>query len=252
MNSIKITILTPSFNQGDFIEKNILSVLNQQYENFEHIIIDGGSTDSTIEMLKKYPHLKWISEKDNGQADALNKGFSMATGDVIGWVNSDDYLEENIFSFIAKEFKSTETQWIVGYLNEVNLSNLSITKIESPIITYDALIQNPDIVKQPCTFFRRELIEHAGKWNDQFYMIMDYDLWLRISKITSPKMVNYCFANFVIHPNQKTNPQNIKKQMSEIQFVLKREKVSRSYINKILFKKYKSFYKKKIKKLFRK
>ena len=85
---MKITILTPSFNQGAFVEKNIQSVMSQDYADFEHIIIDGGSTDNTVDILKKYPHLKWISEPDEGQADALNKGLAMATGDIVGWINS--------------------------------------------------------------------------------------------------------------------------------------------------------------------
>jgi len=89
-NPLFISVITPSFNQGQFIEQTILSVLNQGYSPCEHIVIDGGSTDPTISILKRYPHLTWISEKDNGQSDALNKGFRMATGDVVAWINSDD------------------------------------------------------------------------------------------------------------------------------------------------------------------
>ncbi len=85
----KISVLIPSFNQGKYIEENIQSVLNQNYPNFEHIIIGGGSSDNTVGILKKYPHLIWVSEPDEGQSDALNKGVDMATGDIIGWINSD-------------------------------------------------------------------------------------------------------------------------------------------------------------------
>jgi len=100
----KITIVTPSFNQGNFIDENIQSVLTQNYPNFEHIIIDGGSIDGTVDILKKYSHLKWVSEPDRGQASALNKGFRMATGDVIGWLNSDDSYLPGTFEVVARAF----------------------------------------------------------------------------------------------------------------------------------------------------
>ena len=92
---LKISIVTCSYNQAEFIRQNIESVLNQNYPNFEHLIIDGGSTDGTIEILKEYPHLNWVSEPDRGQSDALNKGFRKASGDIIAWINSDDMLAPN-------------------------------------------------------------------------------------------------------------------------------------------------------------
>ena len=98
MEELKISIVTVSLNQGKYIEDAIQSVLKQNYKNFEHIIIDGFSTDNTIEILKKYKHLDWISERDEGQSDALNKGFKKCTGDVIGWLNSDDWYHENTFN----------------------------------------------------------------------------------------------------------------------------------------------------------
>ena len=102
----RISVITPSFNQAGYIEQNIRSVLDQQYPDFEHIVIDGGSTDGTVEVLKRFPHLKWISEKDNGQSDALNKGFAMASGDIICWLNSDDWLAPEAFHRVAHELAS--------------------------------------------------------------------------------------------------------------------------------------------------
>ena len=111
---MKISIITPSFNQGEYIEQTILSVLNQSYKNFEHIICDGGSTDGTVDILKKYKHLVWVSEKDAGQSDALNKALSICTGDIIGWINSDDYYHsDDIFEYVTSKF-TPQTNWVIG------------------------------------------------------------------------------------------------------------------------------------------
>ena len=112
-STLKFSVITPSFNNAQYIEQTIKSVLEQNYPNFEHIVIDGGSTDGTVEILKKHSHLKWVSEKDEGQADALNKGFRMATGDIIAWINSDDWYEPNIFGNIAEWFERNPDKNIV-------------------------------------------------------------------------------------------------------------------------------------------
>lgn len=181
-----ISIITPSFNQGPFIEQTIRSVLNQDCPNVEHIIIDGGSTDNTVEILMKYPHLIWISERDQGQADALNKGLAMATGDIIGWINSDDYYLDNIFASVARRFAEPAVRWVVGNLADLFDDGRELRFRKSPAITFEALIMNPDIVRQQPTFFRRETLRRAGGWNAEFYMVMDYDLWVRLARQTPP------------------------------------------------------------------
>ncbi len=104
----KISVITPSFNQGVFIEDAVRSVLEQGYPNFEHIIIDNCSTDGTIEILKKYDHLIWISEPDEGQSDALNKGFNLASGDIIGWLNVDEFYMPGAFTYISSYITANE------------------------------------------------------------------------------------------------------------------------------------------------
>src|SRR5690606_10615120 len=112
----KISIVTPSYNQGQFIEETILSIISQNYPNLEYIIIDGGSTDNTVDIIKKYEnHLKyWVSEADKGQADAINKGLQHCTGDIFNWINSDDYLESNSLFTIANAYNPAIDNNVAG------------------------------------------------------------------------------------------------------------------------------------------
>ena len=229
-NNSKISIITPSYNHACFIEQTILSVLNQGYANFEHIVIDGGSTDNTVEILTKYPHLIWVSEKDRGQADALNKGLGRATGDIIGWINSDDYYQEHIFSSVAGNLIDPATQWVVGNVaNQFDDGDAPRFR-KSQDVTRTALIGDPDIVRQQPTFFRREFLLRAGGWNAEFYMAMDFDLWMRLVRWSAPLMVDEDWAYYRNHAAQKSSHANILRQMREISAILRREQVSWSQI----------------------
>lgn len=222
---LKLTIITPSFNQGRYIEQTIGSVLTQDHPHVEHIVIDGGSTDSTVDVLKRYPHLRWVSEKDRGQADALNKGLAIATGDIIGWINSDDYYEYNSFGSIVKCFEDPGVMWVTGHLTFVFDQMGERVAKKSPTVTYDRLVSNPDIVRQPSTFFRKNFIEQAGGWNPEFFMVMDFDLWVRLAKMLPPRMIDKNLAYFRIHDLQKTSHMNTLRQKRELVTILTREHV---------------------------
>lgn len=225
-----ISIITPSFNQASYIEQTIRSVLDQTYPNVQHIVVDGGSTDGTVDILKRYPHLIWISEKDRGQADALNKGLELATGALVGWINSDDYYQRNIFVSVAEHFRSPSVQWVVGNLADVfDDGSLSAFR-RSPEVSFDSLIRNPDIVRQQPTFFRRDALITAGGWNAELYMVMDFDLWLRLAKRAPPVMTNGNWAFYRTHAAQKSGLRNILRQASEIAAVLDREDIPRHLI----------------------
>jgi glycosyltransferase involved in cell wall biosynthesis len=213
-NKPLVSIVTPSFNQGRFIEDTILSVKNQDYPNIEHIIVDGGSTDNTLEILRKYENkynLRWISELDEGQSDAVNKGFEMAKGDIIGWLNSDDtYLSIYTISYVVKYFKKhNEAKIIYGDMISIDHENtIMLIHPALPIFHY-SILKKRDFIFQPSTFFKRDIIDNYHLDNHLQY-VMDYDFWLKIGKDTKfyhiPKILS-CFRR---HASSKTVSQSLK------------------------------------------
>ena len=151
----KISIVTPSYNQGQFLEDTILSVINQNYSNLEYIIIDGGSNDNSVEIVKKYENrLKyWISEKDFGQTHAINKGFKKSTGEMINWINSDDLLEPNALNILSEEIvKSPKADIYFGDFRKINSRNQTIFIRKSPPYHYSTLLWGRQLSSQPAVF----------------------------------------------------------------------------------------------------
>jgi len=202
-----ISIVTPSLNQGAYIEESIKSVLNQEYPNFEHIIIDGGSTDETIDVLKRYDHLLWVSEKDSGQSEAINKGFKRAKGEIVGWLNSDDCYEPNAFNTIVDELNRDEGKYFVfGDCNLIDEKGKKVGFIGGKYRGKRSLIEywKDAFIPQPSVFFRRNLLHEIGFLNESLHYAMDWDFWLRISEKYSLFYINKPLANFRIHGKQKT------------------------------------------------
>lgn len=206
----KISIITPSFNQGQFIEQTIDSVLSQNYNNLEYIIIDGGSTDNSVEIIKKYEKYLhyWVSEKDNGQSDAINKGLKLATGDIFNWLNSDDYYEPSTFKKI-NEYFTPDDVLVVSGRNNILKDNL-IVRISSGLYLYNSLEKTIGNAKidQPGTFFRKDAIDKMGLLNPSLHFIMDREWWIRyllLFGLNGIKKVDDVFVNFRIHNNSKTN-----------------------------------------------
>jgi glycosyltransferase involved in cell wall biosynthesis len=179
MEDIKISIVTPSFNQGIYIEDAIKSVLKQDYKNFEHIIIDNLSTDNTIEVLKRYKHLKWVSEKDGGQSDAINKGFNKCTGEIIGWLNADDHYTKNTFKHIKSKLINPEIDAVYGNYFFINKNN-QITK--KMIVSKPSKFLSKFICFIPSTtfFFKRKIIENNIFIDKDFYITMDKEFFANI------------------------------------------------------------------------
>jgi glycosyltransferase involved in cell wall biosynthesis len=205
---MKITIITPSFNQGHFIERTIRSVLDQKFDGeLEYLVIDGGSTDNTLEILKRFSsQLRYMSDKDDGLADAVNKGIALASGDIIGWLNSDDLYYSGTLDAVHRYFLDNPgCKWLYGkcriidehdreiYRNVTWYKNVMLKKY-----SYARLLTE-NYISQPAVFFRSELIEEAGKLNTGLEYTMDYDLWLRFGRKYPAAVLNRYLSGFRRH-----------------------------------------------------
>jgi glycosyltransferase involved in cell wall biosynthesis len=182
----KISIVTPTYNQVEFIEETILSVLEQGYPNLEYIIIDGGSTDGTVEIIKKYASfLKcWVSEKDNGLYEALDKGFKYATGEIMGWINSDDILHRKSFFSLSEIFsKFNEVNWVQGYPTVIDHTGRIVYHRKPRSDKNDFYLKKYHdgiFIQQESTYWRRSLWERAGNQISTRYKYAgDFELWMR-------------------------------------------------------------------------
>jgi len=208
----KITVCTPSLNQGHFIEETIHSVLNQGYPNLEYIVIDGGSTDGTVDILRKNEnHLIWRSEKDSGQSDAINKGFRMASGEILSYINSDDTYEPGALHKVGRFFADhPQAAWLTGKCRIIDPQGREIR----PLITFYKniwLLLNSynllliiDYISQPATFWRRDVVMQIGLFDENLHTTMDYDYSLRVGKLYKLWVINDYLASFRIHAASKS------------------------------------------------
>jgi glycosyltransferase involved in cell wall biosynthesis len=200
-NMPKISIVSPSFNCAKYLRRCIEGVIAQNYPNFEHIIVDGASTDETLEILKEYPHLKWISEPDEGEAEALNKALRMATGDIINWLNVDDvYFDNSVLHTVAEEWqKNPEVGVVYGKGLVVNEAG-EVVMYRTPLIpvTLSALMRwwtNLNLF-QPAIFYSATLIKEIGFFREDLFFSIDYEYWMRVAaKGYRHHFVDRIFAN---------------------------------------------------------
>jgi len=199
MEHFKISIIIPSFNQGQFIERTIKSVLDQNYNNLELIVIDGGSYDNTLDIIQKYESkIKyWISEKDNGQSHAINKGFRIATGDFLTWLNSDDILMPGtLIKLNSYANKHPSCKWFTG--NLIWIDKYDIVLRVGMAEKWSAFFANKGFFNAagPSTFMRKELLNDFGMLNEGFHYMMDTELWHRfvVNGVKFIRLEQYCWA----------------------------------------------------------
>ena len=210
---MKISVITPSLNQARFIERTIRSVLDQRGDfELEYLVVDGGSTDGTLEVLRRYgPRLTWISEPDQGQSDAINKGFRMASGDMVAWLNSDDVYEPGALAAVAVEWAREPFGWLFGDCRVIDEENREIRPFitrykirQSRRYSYRRLLRR-DFVSQPAVFLSRKLVEEMGPVDTRLHYAMDYDYWLRAAQRCAPRYLPRFLAGFRVHAESKNS-----------------------------------------------
>lgn len=215
-----ISVVTPSFNQGRFIEETIKSVISQAGDfHIEYLIMDGGSRDETVEIIKKYEQVlkdgswpvrclgisyEWVSEKDEGQADAVNKGFRAAKGDLLGWINSDDTYIPGAFMNAVKYFADhKEDMMVYGEGFHIKENGELIDRYYTEPFDYTRLSETCYIL-QPTVFLRRRVLDEVGFLNKDLHYCMDYEYWMRIGKRFRIGYTPESMANFRVYPETKT------------------------------------------------
>ena len=209
---MKISIITVCFNSVKNIEDTIKSILSQDYKDIEHIIVDGGSTDGTLDILKKYDkYLQWSSQKDQGQSDAINKGFKQASGEILAFINSDDCYERGALLKVGHYFsENPDAHWVTGKCRIIDDQGTETRKFITLyknfwlwFKSYSVLLVL-DYISQPATFWRRSVIEKVGLFDVYEHLSMDYDFSLRVGRYFRLHVIDSYLAAFRIHPSSKS------------------------------------------------
>ena len=222
----KVSIVTPSYNQGQFIEETIRSVLLQGYPNLEYIIIDGGSTDNSVEIIKKYePWLAyWVSEKDKGQSHAINKGWKRSKGQILAYLNSDDTYRDGTLSYIARYFTNNpDVDMAYGDVYVIDEMDRLLYPFIGPEFNLKRYIKDSNyFIPQQAVFFRRGVFEKVGLLDEDLHFKMDRDYFIRIGMNGCVKRIPHYLAHFRTHPAAKSTPQNTKRTWREFVSIRKK------------------------------
>jgi len=207
---VKFSIITICLNADAYLAETIASVLDQDFQDLEYIIIDGGSTDRTLDIIRSYRErdnrIIWISEADQGISDAMNKGLSIATGDVVAFLHADDsYTTPDVIPRMAEFFfTSPDKNWVTGGIREINEYGVTLRLVNVRRFSWRRLLRN-NIILHPATFVRRQAIEQVGGFDSSLHYAMDYDLWLRLAAYGAPVEISHTLANFRVHQGSRSS-----------------------------------------------
>lgn len=236
----KISIITPSLNQGQYIERTIRSVLSQDYPDLEYLVMDGGSSDQTLDILKRYSgRVKWVSEKDSGQTNAINKGLAMATGEILAYLNADDLFLPGTLNKVAQQFlERPDAMWMTGKCLIVDEYDREVRKLITAYkniwlgVHSPSLLLITDYISQPATFWRADIMKEIGMLDETLHYAMDYEYWLRLSAKYPLTILPEYLAAFRVHSQSKnTNAGHGRSYIDEEKLIIKKytnSKVMRS------------------------
>lgn len=202
-----VSIITPSFNQAQFLEETIRSVLDQDYPCIEYILIDGGSADGSLEVIQRHAGrlARWVSEPDRGQTDAINKGFAWANGEILAWLNSDDtYLRGAVGEAVDYLVTHPEAGMVYGDANLIDKDGQVIGRFPAKQTDYRRLRRGYVHIPQQASFFRASLWKRVGPLDPTFFFAMDYDLWIRLARLAPLHYTPRLWANFRLHSGGKS------------------------------------------------
>ncbi|HPX61883.1 MAG TPA: glycosyltransferase family 2 protein [Deltaproteobacteria bacterium] len=202
---MKISVVTVCLNAGRHLHRLLESVTEQDWDDVEHVIIDGGSADGTISLIESYREKReqviFVSEPDNGISDAMNKGLALAQGSVVVFLHADDYFsDQGVLTAVARIFaQKPQIDWLTGGINYVDCNERLIRRFEVRKWSYRRLLRG-NIIFHPATFIRRELLLNVDGFDESLRYVMDYDLWLRIGRESAPYLLNRILACYRVHP----------------------------------------------------
>ena len=231
--SLLISIVTPSFNQGSFLEKTILSVLGQDYPNIEFIVIDGGSTDGSDDIIKKHEKqiAHWISEPDTGQSNAINKGFAKASGEILAWLNSDDLLMPSAIKIAANYFMEYPDIGVVyGDRLHIDFKGNVIGMNQGPSYKQNMFKRNFTL-PQETVFFRKEIFQKIGGLDESLHFAMDFDLWCKMSEVTNMRHIPFFMGCFREHESAKSIAVHHSKENNAIKYLKEHEDVYKRHFS---------------------
>jgi glycosyltransferase involved in cell wall biosynthesis len=239
MNWPKITVVTPSYNQMHFLGATLESVRRQAYPNLEHILIDGGSKDGSLEIVKQYKeHLSyWVSESDAGQTEALIKGFARATGEIFCWLNSDDLFLPNTLRDVAEHFAMHPYDlFIYGNAQCINRDGIHLFDKKEIPFNWFIWLYNYNYIPQPSCFWKSTLYNDVGGLNPAFDLAMDADLWARFAEVTKPIHVKRTWSQIRLYPEQKN--QRLRQQSNQEDMRIRSRYIRQENAVTFLIKKY--------------